>query len=741
MSVVTNLLSADDAGLEGGIGSWFAGSNTTVARVTTPAPRTGTASLRLTSTAAGTISAVTTRYAISPNTEYEAYCWAANVAAAAGRVVEISVDWWTSGDVYISSSVTTTTLTLPNSTAWSGPVVLVATSPGTAAKASVVIKVTAGITAGSQQVLFDDFALGVPIQDTGNLLPYNVSSVEMSTAGWGVSNGTLARSTGSAEGVYCLQATSTASGDMTVTAAARVAVTEGTAYEFYPWVFVASVGRSLILELRWYTASVGGTLLSTSSRTVSTIQTAAWERHTLLGTAPATATHVEIRMRPQTTGAAEVWFFDRMTLRVQPLVAGNLLSYAAQSIELDASDWTAAGNCTIAKSAPGEKWIEGAYSLKCTVTAAGEARIEAVAMVPVTAGTYYNADVSFWPVGATPSACWLDIDWYDASMAYLGSATPDQDSDDDGDHWRFDLIGRQAPEGAAWARMVLLPQAGTAAHVFYLDEMSLAAGTPPYVVEAEPETGSVTVTLNNLGGVSTLDLYRVDPDGRLQPVRGYASDVVGYTVTGSTMIFEDYEAPLGVPLRYQYTKYPSESTTRTYSVTVDPPANTGYVWLTDPGQPGRNRLVMVEKPPSWERAVARGVYPIRGAEMPVVLSDVRQSRTGAIQLLTWTEDDENALDFLLATGATLLIRARRGWGLDHLYVSVGDVSEPRPVDSGWEQVRRWVLPLTVVARPIGGIAGSADRTWQDILDDVDTPTWGDVLEKYDTWLDVLQGVD
>ncbi|WTW93613.1 hypothetical protein OG216_09600 [Streptomycetaceae bacterium NBC_01309] len=743
MAVQTNLLSANDSTLDSTVGTWAAGSNTTAVRVTTPTPHTGAGCLRLTSGAAGTMTAFTGKYTVSPSTVYMATGWAANVSAAAGRVIQISVDWWTSGDVYISSSVGAPTTTLPNSTAWTGPMVVIGTSPVNAAKASLVVTVTAGITAGSQQIVFDDFAMGVPFSESGNILPLDVYTVEMSTAGWTAgTNATIARSGGSAEGAYCLRVTSTAAGDTLVTTTDRYAVTAGQLYEVFTWIFPPGAGRSVILEARWYDASVGGTLLSTSAYTATTVQTSIWERHTLSATAPPGATHVVMAMRQQAVGAAEVWFYDVMVVRLAPLVAGNLLSYPAQSLEVDAADWTAAGNCAIARSAPAEMAYAGAYSLKATCTVAGQARIELTTAVPVTEGLYYNAGVQFRTVGASPaSRVWLAIDWYDVSDVYLGSAEPDQESAQVGGAWHMETLGRQAPVGAAKAKLVLLPQATVSSQVFYLDEMSLASGTPPYVVEPDPATGSVTITLNDLAGSTTLDLRRVDPDGQLSPVRGFVSDVVGYDVTGPTMVFEDYEAPLGVTLRYEYTKHPSELTTRTYAVTLDPPDDPGHVWLTNPGQPALNILLTVGQAPNWKRSIERGIQRAVGAKLPQVVSDVRAGREGDLAAVTWTADEADALDYLLDAGGALLIRARPGWGLDKAYVSVGDIGEDRVSRYGPQPVRRWQLPLLLVDRPGGGMAGSADRTWQDVLDDPETPTWGDLPTKYPTWLHVFQGVD
>jgi hypothetical protein len=741
VSVVTNLLSTNDASFDANVGTWVAGSNTSVARTTAHFESTP-AALRLTSAGAGTMAAFSGKYAVSPSTVYEAYCHAGNASAAAGRIVSIKIDWYTSGDVYISSSTTTTPASLPNATTWSTAIVVIDTSPVNAAKASLQVNVTAGITGAGQSVDIDTLALGLPVVDTGNLIPYATSSVEMDVSGWGVSNGTIARGSAGAEGVYNLTATSTASGDMPVTSATRFPVTVGTAYEMYVWTTPPAAGRSLILDIRWYTAVSGGSLVSTSTRTATTVQTGTWERHTVLGTAPATATHAEVRVRPQAVGAAEVWYLDRFVLRVQPLIAGNLIPYSAQSLEVDVTGWTAAGNCSIARSAPAEMAYAGAYSMKATCTAAGQARIELATAVAVVAGTYYNAGVQFRTVGASPaSRVWLDIDWYDSSDVYLGSAEPDQESTQVGGAWHMETLGRQAPVGATKAKVVLLPQATVPAQVFYLDEMSLVAGTPPYVVEPDQDTGSVTITLNDLAGSTTVDLYRVDPGGQLSPVRGFSSDVIGYSVTGPTMLFQDYEAPLGVTLRYEYTKHPAEVTTRTYAVTLDPPDDPGHIWFTDPGQPAKNILLTVGQAPNWKRPIERGIQRAVGAKLPQVVSDVRAGREGDLAAVTWTADEEDALDYLLDAGGALLIRARPGWGLDKAYVSVGDIGDDRVSRYGPEPIRRWSLPLLIVDRPGGGMAGSADRTWQDVLDDLETPTWGDLPTKYPSWLHVFQGVD
>ncbi|MFE5332572.1 hypothetical protein ACFRCG_39960 [Embleya sp. NPDC056575] len=735
MGIISNLLPADDAGLEGSIGSWTAGSNTTVARVTTQA-LTGTASLRLTSSAAGAMSASTGKVPVTTGVTYMGFCFGANTTSTAGRVLSVRIDWYTAANALVSSTTTTSTWALGANTSWSNTVVVIGAAPATATQAALTVMVTAGITGSGQQVVFDSMGLGLPAGLTGNVLPYVVESVEMDASGWSATtNCTVARAAGAAEGSYCLGLTSTASGSTTATTAARWPVTAGVEYEIATRVVCPAAGRTLVFEARWYTAITGGTLLSTTTRTVTTQDPASWERWTTIATAPATATHVEMRLRPTATGASENWYFDQMVIRPTSagLVAGNLLSFAAQSFEVDASNWTASSNCTVAQSVPADPVFDGGRSLKVTVTAAGQARVQAAALVPVTAGLYYVARQ--WHYGVAAHQAWTDIDWYAADgTTYLGRAFPDTDAAGTAGVWRSNFIGRQAPTGAAFARMVLLPQAATPGQIFFIDQVSLVQTAPPYILTVVPSTASVTIQIGSIPHPTTITLSRVDPDGTRHPVRAMGGDAAGLATTGTTMIFEDYEVPLNVGVHYEYS-WPGSSTSTT-SVTIPPPSQPYMLWLKDPGQPARNVCLMARSTGAWSRKVDRGVYPVRGARMPVIISDTRTSREGSVQVYTRSADEEAALDWLLDTGSTLLLQ---GLNLGSVYVSVGD-SEDAPVDAdGSDPWRVWTLPITELDRPIGGIQGTAGRTWQNIYNNY--ATWQAVFDAYETWLGVLTGVE
>ncbi|MEU0937569.1 hypothetical protein [Embleya sp. NPDC005971] len=741
MAITTNLLDANTSGFETTIGTWTAGANTTAVRVT-GAWYTGAACMRLTATANGSVAATTGAVPITALAEYLTYLFTANTAAVAGRTVTLTLTWLDASNATVGTSVGTTPTSMPASTAWvTPPTYADAPAPATATQVKLTITVT-GMLAGGQ-ILVDEVGLGPPVLQTGNLLSYNDQSVEMDASGWTASvNCAAARSSAQVvEGWYSLAITATASGDVQVRSAATPAVAPGV--EYFGYFFIRTpIALSVKAELWWYDAS--NSLVGTTSTSVTTAVTT-WQRLGVSAKPPATATKARLVVRPQATAAAQVVHVDQMTIRAAPFsVAGNLLPFAAESMECDLASWTAVTNASIARTTA--QFAAGFWSLEITTPAAGQARVHTTGLVPVVAGTYYLASQSYRSASAGPM--WTDIDWYASDgVTWLGNATPDQDLGQAPGAWFANIIGRKAPNNAAWARVVSLPQSTVAGQVWWIDAVGLVPGAPPYELTAHPETGSATLTIRNAnsGGATTMTVHRVDPDGTRSPVRGYGGDLEGVPVPGAVMVVTDHEVPLGVSIRYEYIRHvpgpPAKDLgTGTTSITVAPPADPSYVWLSDPGQPARSIRLMIEKPPDWTFGIARAVYRIRGRADPIARSDVRQTGEGDLAAYTWSPDDDTLLRFVLAPGHVLLLRARPGWGLDYLYVSVGAVQSPRLVQMGSEPGRRWTLPLTIVARPAGGMVGSASRTWQTVKDDGTAPTWAAVLAKYPTWLDTLQGV-
>jgi len=171
---------------------------------------------------------------------------------------------------------------------------------------------------------------------------------------------------------------------------------------------------------------------------------------------------------------------------------------------------------------------------------------------------------------------------------------------------------------------------------------------------------------------------------------------------------------------------------------VDTPTleDASYVWFKSPGNPALNTTVMMENPITWQRQARMAAYQIVGRRNPVVVSDVRPGRTASLSILIWDEQSNALFDELLDSGFPVLIQAMPGYGVDgNLYLAIQDVEVESATGAanipGW----RWTLAVTEVDRPVGGLQGSANGTWQTVYDTF--ATWQEVFESFDTWTDVL----
>lgn len=225
-------------------------------------------------------------------------------------------------------------------------------------------------------------------------------------------------------------------------------------------------------------------------------------------------------------------------------------------------------------------------------------------------------------------------------------------------------------------------------------------------ITATAESAAVPprVRLNVTTNQSTIMLYRVAQDGTRTPVRSY--DGGAFPVSGGTLVAYDPEAPFGLPVTYT-----ADGTGVTNSGTVT--VSSDRVWLVHPGVPSRSQVVIPLQLSPRERDVAQSVrYPL-GREFPIVATDgKRKAAQYELTLRTETLDQLAALDELLSDASPLLLNvpASWGWGVVSEYVAVGRISEARyPNVWGAHPVRRWSLPCSVVARPVGG--SQVDNTY------------------------------
>ncbi|MGW6855802.1 hypothetical protein [Streptomyces xanthophaeus] len=736
MSVATNLLSANTSNVETNTSGWTAGANTTLSHSTRFYQ--GTKSLGLTATGAGTVSATTaTRVPVVAGVEYQAYGYFANVVAAASRTSTVTITWYAGsvGGSPIATSAGAAT-TLATATTWNTPPPQVtAVCPVGAAYASVTITVT-GLSAGAV-VAADVMALGVPTQWPGNLMSYTSASVETGTTEWGTyQNATIDRVfTDSWEGWYSLRITATASGATRVQPVASVPVTAGVEYVALAMVKAGQVGTSFSIELRWYDA--GGIFISATPVTWTALPSGEWIRLTVIDTAPAGATAGRIGLRPTATAGAQTWLCDQLGLLPAPRIAGNLLGYAAQSMEISVDAWAPDSGCTIARNtlAP----LQGAASMEIITTGGPDATVRMAGTIPVTPRQAYKC-TSWLYHGLASSPVIIDIlfSWYDAGGALIDIGTFRWETSSLAG-WYTPLGSDVAPANAATLRVSLrINSPGSA--TYYVDEVAIVPGGLGALADVIPGAYGAAISLQGLttGGHTHYGLWRVRDDGTMTAVRGESGDMLAVPITGDLAVAADYEAPLGVPVRYHLRVYTGSAYLRTSSrpVVIPEPAVTTII-VKDPVQPARQAALTVVTLPDWTRAARQGIHQISGRAAPIVISDMRLSRTGSITVVTETRDEIKRLWWLVSEGATLFVQWPSTWGEEDTYLQVGDVTESHIVP--WADVmdRNWSLALIEVDRPVGGLTGSAARTWEDV--ETESTDWLEVMLTYTSWLGVHSG--
>jgi hypothetical protein len=146
----------------------------------------------------------------------------------------------------------------------------------------------------------------------GNLLTVNQASLETDVTGWVQgANSTVARTTATAlHGSASLAMTCTGAGDASCALAvgAYAAVTPGVTYGGTLAVKAATVGRSSVLSISWYTA--GGAFISAVSSPNVTTNTSTWTTFYTAGVAPPTAAGARLVLTVAAPAASEVHYAD-----------------------------------------------------------------------------------------------------------------------------------------------------------------------------------------------------------------------------------------------------------------------------------------------------------------------------------------------------------------------------------------------------------------------------------------------
>lgn len=245
-----------------------------------------------------------------------------------------------------------------------------------------------------------------------------------------------------------------------------------------------------------------------------------------------------------------------------------------------------------------------------------------------------------------------------------------------------------------------------------------------------PEFSCVSLALD-WPGATQVRVERRTADSRYVPVKsGLEIDLVG-----GKAVVDDYEAPMDVELTYRMMQVVPASSADPVVVTGVTLASNGWSWLKDPAIPSRNvRLDEITNMEVETYASRAGVFDIIDRSRPVVVAALRRDRTTQLDITTATEAQRQAVELILSSGQVLLLSTPIAYAWGNEYVHIGDVTESR-VGVADEPTRRWVMPITVVDRPIALSYQPATMTWADVVGD--WPTWSDLTAEVDTWQDLI----
>jgi hypothetical protein len=735
VAIAGNLLSANAESIETDASAWAAVLNATgLARGS--GGTLGSFCLVFKPTAVGDCQVgLAARVAVTPGSTYLAY--ASVWAAVAGGVSRVELKWYNAGGTLLST--TSGTQVSPAAPSWNQNAV-VGVAPATAATVNVIIRVT-GTVAG-QSWFADRVYLGpVPDVADGNLFDWPTQDMEVDATSWSaVANSTLSLSTTSAYFYQSMRMASVAAGAASMRTAAAAPVTAATEYMAYAYVLPGTAGLTTTIQIQWLDSL--NAVISTSSHNW-TPPTGAWTRVVVIDTAPAGAVSARVTLVGVATGAGQTWTVDRVVLTPTSgfMGPGNMFPYNTSGMEQDTSGWTVAGGAATQTT---EQTWSGVYAMKLVAT--GGTPMTATAEIPLNRivpdrGHQFVTFIRRGAGAADGSLYETRINWVDGDGVVTRTRWQTWNSGN-AVGWQIGTMADIAPLDAVSATVEITVKNPTAGEVWYTDHLFFGLGGLT-VQAAEAPGGGAALTVRGLTTVVptwTWELHRLLPGKAPQPVRGWDGDLVDQPIIGDAAVITDYEAPLGIPVAWRVTLNDDDSPS-SFSYTCDPitlPAEELDVWLKDPGVPARSVRATVGTPlPTWTRPVRRGINQVHGRARPVIINDVRGSRSGDLVLVTETKDERDALWWVLNSGGPLLLQWPPGWGQEDMYVSVGDVPEAPITDLAEHMDRTWSLPLTEVDRPIGGIAGSADRTWQTVKDSGDT--WTDALSGALSWLGVYTG--
>ncbi|KOT94552.1 hypothetical protein ADK70_12360 [Streptomyces rimosus subsp. pseudoverticillatus] len=380
-------------------------------------------------------------------------------------------------------------------------------------------------------------------------------SIDPNTSGWTSKlNCTLSLGSGGRNGDGVLTVKSTAAGEMQARTVSSYPVTEGTVYHAFADTSGTVPERIGIRWLTWAGAEISVTWSLTTSAA-----SASWHRVSVAGVAPTWAVRCQVLLSSTLAAANVLHFWENVYLGLPLRTTGNLLSFNAETSEIDASGWTAEVNATVARQAPPVTWSATAYSvgghvLAITATAAGNASAVSTERPIVTPGTEYLAYAYLSPP-TVAAVTWIELRFYDTNGNQVGASRGILAAPNTG--WFRQRTSAIAPANAATCAVAAGVDGASAGQVLRLENTVICvaptahAGTViPYAATSfEQDAGGWTIT----SGAATV--ARSTPWGVAAIDGSYSLTVTSATATASTLRSPRFPLTPGVGLNWRSELY------------------------------------------------------------------------------------------------------------------------------------------------------------------------------------------
>ena len=169
----------------------------------------------------------------------------------------------------------------------------------------------------------------------------------------------------------------------------------------------------------------------------------------------------------------------------------------------------------------------------------------------------------------------------------------------------------------------------------------------------------------------------------------------------------------------------------TYSGQITPMI--GGPWLKNVVWPFLNVQVSLSDATDITRPARSSTFTVLGRANQVAISLPRGGRQFTITVATQTDDENAAVQALLATGDVIFVQVPAGYTVPMTgYYSVGDTTETR---QGVAWARRWTsVPLTEVDPPAADITGPQSN-WQTVLNEYSS--WAALVAGQASWSTVI----